>query len=320
MESIFSGVCQTVYPPKEYLSSPAIYALAGANILLALSIVSVNSFLIYALYKTKQLRKLSSRLIAYLALSDCCVGIFMVFIIIHLLRRKGGSTCLFELLAQFTCVLFSEFSALQIMIIALDRFLRMKFLNRYQEYMTRRRAALMMLFNAAMSVSFAVGSVVASISGHFYTYNIVFVSINSPFFMTVYIMYPWTYVSVHRQISQARQRQTQRVNDSSRQADSALAKTMIFILIAVAICYLPYMVLGLAWSHFYFNKGVVSSSFLPNLAVLTWWTFYLIHLNSTLNALIFITRNKKIMEVLRGISFRSKENWDTTSTERSIDR
>ena len=335
--------CQTIYPSRENFSNAIMNALAGGNILVAITNISLNAFLIYALSTTKQLRKLSSRLILYLSLSDCCVGaVLQPIVTVILLRYKNERNCSIELLAQFIALTFAQFSGVQIMIIAIDRFLRMKYLNQHRKYMTRRRAALMVFCNGCLSIGFAVSSVVAGVHEQFYIFNVVLASIDSFIVVMIFVIYTFTYLSVHHHISQARKREKQRNNEvklskmsktskisnssvaaskPKARADSALAKTMVFILASLAICYVPYLVLGVTWTYLRFEKATVSRKFMSTLAALTWWSFILVHLNSSINALIFVTRNTKTMQLLRTVTSRSKNVSETTpsTSELSID-
>ena len=338
--------CQTAYPSRQYLSLVTITALAGVNILVAVTNILFNAFLIYALFKTKQIRKLSSRLILYLSVSDCCVGaLLQPIVVVILLQYKTETNCPVELLAQSIAFVFPQFSAVQIMIIALDRFLRMKFLHHHRKYMTRRRGTMMVVFNLSLSLTLAITSVIAGTHGQFYMFNVVLASIDSFVVMMIFVLYTFTYFSVHHHVSQARKREKLRNQDikmsqisklsktskmssksmssvssvsSKHRADSALAKTMLFILASLGLCYIPYLVLGVTWSYLQFEKGEVSRR---SLAAFTWVSLILVYLNSTINAVIFATRNAKIMELFRSLAIRHKSLPDfNTTSELSSDK
>ena len=316
MES--TGICHTVYPSRETLSAATIHALVAVNILVAITNISSSIFLIYALHKTKQYGRLSSRLISCLSASGCFVGALLQPVIVVILTKfEQELYCLVELWAQFIAYTFPQFSAVQIMIIAFDRFLWMKFPKRYRKYMTMKRATLITFFNFGLSVIIGVSSVIAGTYRQFYMFDVVLSSILSAIILMIFVIYTFTYLSTHH-FTQSHKQEEQREDEikmsitfsspktqETRGTDSihALEKTVIFATSSTVLCYVPCLIVGAIWSYLHLKNASVSNTLLP---ALKWWSSLLMYFNSTISAVIFATRNAKIMAFCRSMRWRSK--------------
>ena len=333
-----TNFCQTCYPSRKHLSFGTCISLIVANVLIAGANILLNAFLMYGLIKTKQLRKLSSKFIVCLSVSDCCVGLLLQpLVTVLLIFYSQEQHCYIELAAQIVGFLFAQFSGGQIVIIAMDRFFQMKFLRKHRAYMTKKRGKMLIVFNACLSIGLAAGSFVASTNEKFYQFNFVFAVLDLILLSLTFVFYGFTYYSVHGHVRQAmkkdkeRQKNLSTISSSSTKtltrsvsthsrlkSESALTRTMIFILATLSICYFPYLLLGIMWSYFRYEKEDSSKT---TLAILTWWSFMLIHLNSSVNALLFASRNEKIMVLFRKITCNKQEQ-DTSAngTEMSMSR
>ena len=100
-----------------------------------------------------------------------------------------------------------------------------------------------------------------------------------------------------------------------KKLDTELAKTMIFILTSLTVCYLPYFIVGLYWSYIRYQEKSKTGEALDTVL---WCCFILVYLNSTLNAAIFIKRNKKAYGLLKNIfGFDNAAEVSNTMTDNS---
>lgn len=321
--------CQSVFPSRADLRDSSFAFLTSANVILTVLNIGVNIFLIYALSSTKQLKKISCRLIMYLSLSDICVGLLVQNPVTVLLTLfKKNSNCPLELTGQSTSYIFPQISGVMIMIIAIDRWLHMKFLNRYSSLMNKRRAHLMVLANVCLALLIAAASVLASLYDFFFIFNAILVVTDVSVVVVIYISYVSTFKSVRTQLASIRKRNKEtnnRLESSSaekstlrkkpKKLDTELAKTMIFILTSLTVCYLPYFIVGLYWSYIRYQEKSKTGEALDTVL---WCCFILVYLNSTLNAAIFIKRNKKAYGLLKNIfGFDNAAEVSNTMTDNS---
>ena len=330
-------MCQTAYPSRINLSGAMITSLTAANLILAGTNIILNALLIYGLVKTKQSRKSSSRFIIYLSISDLNVGLLLQpLVIIILILYNKDQNCPAELTAQFLSFIFPQFSGVQIMLVAMDRFFRMKFLNQDRAYMIRKHGLLLVIFNAFLAIALATTSVLASTNKTFYLFNLILATMDLMVVLLIFMFYTFTYFSIHGYVRQAVKKDNQRktnlptissasktdliksVSTKSRlKTESALARTMLFILSSLSICYIPYLTLGVTWSYFQFQQKHTTPLMKEALSISTWWSFELVFLNSSINAAIFISRNQQIMELFLRIICKEQSMDTTTATELS---
>nr|QBL02596.1 biogenic amine-like GPCR [Tripedalia cystophora] len=300
---VMTASCQSVFPGRHNLSPATRATLTAVNVIVACSNIISNMFLVFALRRTKQLKKVACQFILYLCISDLCVGFLLqplVSVLLTFFVSETDKECSIELTGQALSFIFPQISGVMIMIISLDRFLHMRFLNRYSTIMTHRRAMLLVILNISLSAIITTCSVILSVYYRFFWFNVVLVSVDTLVVLLIYLFYTFTFQSVHRHTEMLRKRtQNNSIKMESQKKihylDLTLAKTMVFILTSLTICYTPYFIVGLVWSYWKYYARVETSAFLDGLL---WWCFILVYLNSTLNAVIFSFRNKSVRHVL----------------------
>lgn len=327
MANITVDSCETVYPSRNNFSSSGLAVLLALNIILALLNIAVNSFLIFALKATGQLKNISCRLIMYLSLSDIGVGLVLQPLVSAMLGALHyNRNCSLELTGQVLSYIFPQISGVMVMIIASDRWLHMKYLNKYASLMNWQRARLMILVNLGLSLTIAAASIIASVYQKFFIFNAILVLTDFSVVILTYIAYISTFRSVRKHSASIRLRSkdspsqsrascttttTTSISKKTRRRDARLAKTMIFILTSLTACYVPYFAVGLYWSYLKYHLRTATS--LP-LDALLWVCFLLVYLNSSLNAMIFIRRNKKVYTILKvKLGFAASFDVSTTS-------
>ena len=128
------------------------------NILIGILNVAGNAILIWALRRTGQTKTISLQFIAIMSASDLASGIVgMVFLTITTIEKYQGSQLL-KFVTQVILLTCNSFSVLMIVLIALDRYLHMRFLDQYSTVFTnkRRYLAVIISFIIAISTSIAV--------------------------------------------------------------------------------------------------------------------------------------------------------------------
>ena len=139
--------------------------------------VALNSILLYALYKTGQLKTLSNKLIALMTSSDLCIGIIVLpALAVTIGMKKVSKNCLLDISVNYLATVFVIFSFLMLICISIDRYLHVTKLIRYNAYMNRFRMWTLIIMN------FGIVNVVAIIGAIFHTFilQVIVTLINGP--------------------------------------------------------------------------------------------------------------------------------------------
>ena len=296
--------CETLWPDPESISVGNRISLVIANIIIGVSNIIANMFLIYALSRLKQLSKISYKLILCLSISDFCVGLILQPLVTVVMFVNGEElSCHSKLAAQSFSFLFCQFSGVMIMIITLDRYLHMKYLNKYSLYMTPRVANMLVAGNVLSSICIMLSSIFASKYHGFFPFQSGLIVLDSIVILTIFIIYTSTYVSVRNReqglqtLHNVNKYQTgeRKKVDIKGCHHLALAKTMVFIVISLFICYVPYFIVGFIRPYKNYIRGKDPKE---SIDVLLLWSFVCVYLNSFLNVLIFVSGNKGLQRFM----------------------
>ena len=294
--------CQTFYSDKHYLSKTNKIYLVAANSIISCSNIFLNSVLIYAILKSQTVLNTSYKLILFLTISDLFVGVLTqpLFTVV-LLTDHQKATCACGIAAQ--CIGYStcQFSGLIICIISLDRYMHMRYLNRYNIYMNNKVAKRLVGSAIVIVVCLMLSSIFVALYRGFYEFHTVVLAVETVLMISVSVLYTSTYLSVRNQVQPLRIRSNLfdkkegeikliRCNRSGPH-NLNLAKTLVFILLAGTVCYLPFIIVG--FIHTYI-KYIQDREPRELLHALRFWSYLFVILNSSCNAVIFITSNTNI--------------------------
>ena len=123
------------------------------NILIGILNVAGNAILIWALRRTGQTKTISFQFIAIMSCSDLTIGIGgMVFLTLTMFEQYQASWLL-RFVTQITLLPFNSFSVLMVLLIALDRYLHMRYLERYSTVFTKKRGYFVVIISFVLSLS-----------------------------------------------------------------------------------------------------------------------------------------------------------------------
>ena len=279
--------------------------------------IAANSTLIYALYKTGQLKKISNKFIFMMTISDLCIGAVGQPMLIIMVGIKGIlRSCILEKVVEYVIVLSGNFSGFMLFCICVDRYLQVTKLKRYSEYMNqyRMRAAIIASFvlsNSAAVILLAVPSFTLQIP-FTASYAIMIIFVAS---LYAYMMRHLTKHSENMAAKNANKRKIRRRNsiaqgtpniypvqmqenankESNRPNEprtnhlSAL-KTMRVLIIAVFVLYGPYNIASIYWAYYKFGKRAEPAA---ELSLFMLWSWYVVLTNAAINACIIINGNSR---------------------------
>ena len=300
--------CQTIYPSKEGIANANFIALSIMNTVSGLANISINIFLVYGLWKLDLIKNTSYKFIACLCIGDGCVGLLtQPAVSILLLSEHRGNNCIHEMATQSLQIALSQFSILMILIITVDRFLRMTYLTKYKSIMTQNRGRVLMIISILITCTIVLLNIIASIFEIHFIVHTAIIVINIILFIVIFIVYSKTYMAIRNRVHDSHLSKKTSPNvgavinhiDSLQNSKSKIqyhqnvGKAMIFVLMALMVCYLPYFILITHISYLRFKKKVLISNGDWRIALL-YWLMQLTFVNSTANAVIVMLSSKQL--------------------------
>ena len=269
-----------------YGAPPFLIALIRTyNILIGVMNIIGNAILIWALRRTGQTTSLSLQFIIIMSSSDITGGI--ISLVFTTLLLAGLNYCRLKLTIQFTLNTCNFFSICMIFLIALDRYLHMKYLERYPLVFTKKRgysvAAIMLLTGistSAVSVS-PFSKFVRSIL------QIVYFSISIFFLMAIAMLYHEALCTLKRKSCG--------ITRSIVNQNIALGKAGKRVSICVLVLIVPLCAVLLLEAVNYHLEFVNASVLIP----VVWFAFITLLGNGFCSSVIFMSQNIPIKRLLR---------------------
>ena len=247
--------------------------------------ILTNSLVIASLKITCQLHNLSLRLILLLSISDICAAlVFQTLFAIMLFKYSDKDYCRFDSFVIFFGVFFTHISLYIVVAIGLDRFARMKYLNKYPLIVTKRRVHMTLMAFASLSLLQASMCVIGTISSILSTIKVIVLFIDVIIGLTASGVYIVTIFVIKKHRKSARNRHL------LANVDKAVTKIASCILLALIIFYTPYALISVTHSLLSEKLSWSEKQALDFLFILS---YVLIYSFSSANATIFLFINKK---------------------------
>ncbi|XP_057290019.1 G-protein coupled receptor 176-like [Hydractinia symbiolongicarpus] len=306
--------CETTYSGKSYLNNGQIISLITLNVTVMILNLIFNSAVIYGLIATKQLKNYSLKLILYLSINDCCLALItQTLFTVMLAKFEDKSHCDFETIVQFFAIFFTHISAYIIALIGFDRYIHMRYLNRYAQVMTKTRVMIMQAAVVLLSLTQAMVYVLGTQLNFLSKAKRITVGIDAVIAISVFTLYIMT-VRVVRKHSKRTE-----CRDMLETVDTTVTRTASRILTAIVICYIPYIIVSFAHAAVSKKWDGIKKQWLEYALLLG---FVLTYCNSFVNAIIFLSLNKKVRKCVTNITIErwreytssDHENTDTDTT------
>ena len=291
-----------------FIITTEILPYVGAyNVIIIAFNISGNMLLILALKKTGQTKTISSQFIIIMSISDLVMNTTQsILMIITFISRKNRAICWIRLSCQFLMTTFNAFSLTMIALIALDRYLHMRYLQRYTFVVTKKRGYFLavgcFVFATTLNIIFSLPLPynVPNISEPVYTFSLF------PIACSIFILYNRAMKALRMKASQL----TRSVITTTR----TLSKAAMRITLCVVVLTLPMIIIQMLELVNKHNKFIRSSS-LGNVKLVAQITYTSIAFWSSY---IFISLNTPIRMLLRRFArYSCKRN---TSTIGSTDK
>lgn len=283
------------------------------KVLISVSNIILNSFLIHALRRRNKLRILSYWLIVCLCISDIFVGVFGLLCEALVIGSKENTDI--DFITSSILMFWVNFSTSFVLIIATDRYIHMKHTVRYQIIMTKRRAVWLVLFNVLFTVHMLVTVRLLPkyqkdfLRKHLLAYRIYRVLLGVVYITIILVisgLYITTYFSIKRRVEntsiteEVERRDATRTEESTqktqrrRSVDREFAKVMGLVTAILFLCLFPNLCMNLYTRTHMLIKGYSKLSDQFRFALQL--TFLTMQLNSSLNAAIILFFNRELRQ------------------------
>ena len=280
--------------------------------------VILNVVLIVAMFKTGEVKSFTSHFVIFMSLSDIGLGAIVLPMIFSMLAVDELRTnCIYQKAVLFSACIFAYTSFFMLMAIAMDRYFLITKLTKYKAVMTKMRFKIVVVMIVLASLSCAV---VTTISYTFYL-HMIFVSTIVVVIGTIYVFYAKLVRHIDRRsttVTRCNASTNERLvsrKSFRRKRDVSVVKTVKLLLATIFVLYMPYNIISSVWSYYRFqlkrNPG-------DALNIAEFWSYVLIYLNCSANAVIYGHGNGKIRRFIKSIlckGLRDKASLNRTNED-----
>ena len=287
--------CNSAFPDLTYVKKPQREALAIFIGLITPLTIVLNSTLMYGLYKSKEISKITGKLIFCVSLSDFCIGLILQPMIISSLALFSKvDTCTLEWMVQFLSYYLFHQTGTFALLISIDRYFHMRYLTQYNLHMTTKRSKILIGFGVGVSFTMGIlSTAIKAISDEFYFfYNLTTLTITGLGLFLIFIIYAFTYNAVRRRTDMSTLQPKQHKGSSP---ETTLLKTVMITLSFLFFSYMPYQIVSTIWTLTVYGR--ISMVSLSEAHTLEFWAFLPVLLNSILNSMVYSYYNRPVRKV-----------------------
>ena len=301
------------YSPRDFDVEDLYWTLIANcvfNSFLAYTAIMLNIVTMHVIRKTSSIPKTLKTLLLSLAVSDVCVGLLVQPYYTSTLINRSQlivPNCSTLKAFYFVSTLLCTASFLGVVAVSVDRFFAIHLHLRYQELVTHKRvvAVVISIWLLSAFLSFLMFSIPLDI------YKLILSIVIAVGLIIITVVYIRIYSVIRRHKNQIQALQVQQVAQEDEVANFAsLIKSAVgifYVYIVFLVCYIPYFI------------SIVAREMNGPSAVLkrlSFFSFTLVYLNSSLNPVIYCWKMKHIrhavIDILRNMSrYRSRASHET---------
>ena len=269
---------------------PYIY---GYIIIIDVFNISGNAILIWALKKTRQTKTISFQLIIIMSISDLAMSTAsLLILLIPLIHHQNKSRCWAALLCQIFIKTFSQYSFMVVTLIALDRYLHMRYLERYPSVVTKKRGYCLAIASFVYAVIANIIYTLPLPNNISYIFESFTIFVGSLIGISVFVLYYKAIRAIRTKASQL----TRSVITQTRSLSTAAKRiTLCFFILTM-----PWVILSVLEVINKHHKFTTSTT-LDNAKLFSNVTF---SSNAFWSSFIFISLNTRIRMLLRQLARR----------------
>ena len=303
--------CQSTFSNKIYLTDYQRFVIIALNVLLMILNLLANIAVLVILFLSKFCQNTSYILLFYLSLSDCLSSLVAQPVYLALIIQYfDQSNCTVEIIANFFGVVLSHTSAYGIAAIAFDRYMRMRYLNRYQYVVNKQRVITTCCIITSVSICDGLIYSLGTKFSVFYISTTIVKAIDFFVFTSIVVTYLLTVKTVRGHLKNSTsKRLLQNVN---RTVTKLASRMLIFLFSSFGIYTTIYVIYSV-----YIKKAGKAGESWPNFALFC--TYLIMYCNSLANAVLFLINNKKVKEKFSSFQC-SRSNYKFKSRHSQINK
>lgn len=265
---------------------------SGINLFVSVSNIVTNSILSFVLWKLKKLNTTSYRFIFVQSACDVLVGSAMLLSRIVYYFVPFSRFCELKAFSDIVCDSLCMFSGIMVTLIALDRYIHMRFLNRYSVWMTKRRAIMLIIFNGCTCSLMGAIQILAYLGEW---YHLVLLIQNCIAILMI-VGTSMGYFNAYRSLNMRTKQldfgrslpNTSSGARGKRNPTKEFLKAMIAILTTFMISFTPFVVSS-ALKFAYRNQNISDSKI-----IFSYIARLFVCMNSSLNAVLYLSLNREL--------------------------
>ena len=290
--------CNSLFPSISNFSPQVLSGLKITNSCIALLNIFGNSCLIYALKRTGQITNMSLQLIVLMSASDCINGVVGLSLTNIILWKERKSLCYLRVATQFMNNVFLSFSFTTVLLIAIDRFLQIKYLQRYSMIATKRKGCILLLFVILCNIAVAFVASMPFLEHHKQIGKPIYLSGATLIIIAVIILYYKTFKTINRRVLSMHDPDMQNTMNHSKK----IMKAALSICMCMVLTLSPYIIVGILSEISKHYHGKVSRE----LVILKCFTYLASLANGVCSCIIFIVQNRSVKRLLKGMIVQTR--------------
>ena len=293
---------ENFWTPLLYLDIWQTFTLFGCRCMISLLTLLSNMAVIFSIVRTNQTNNAFCRLMLFLSLSDCS-GACATQMLHSVMIFKPGISCVLQITSQFLNAFFAYTSGYIIVATGFERMVNIN--NRQQSSQNSQIKRAYVIGIICILLAFVTDFVYTTFTafGMFHLFEHVLQVLMLISLILLLISFMVIYRKVYYHVKDT---VVLRITDNLERNTSAgrpiylisTTKMMLRILAAFCIAYMPYVVLNLCLRY---GLNAKSTKYASAISFGRSLPYIFIHFNTTANAVIFMTGNKKCKRFMKNM-------------------
>ncbi len=317
-DTIEDKYCYNAFTERLVLSFSQSITIGALLSILSPTIATINFILCLALIKTKQIKNHSQRFIMILGISDFCVGAVSVPLLAGVFTAyRSTRSCLYEKVSLFFGHFNTRLTAYVIFLIGIDRYF-----NITPNIQSKSKFSKKIESKTGYKILIAFVIVICAIQGSITVIDFEERSLpnnlSSAFDSIVYLTYLLIYIRLYYKIRKFSRNNSLHAGDNGNGARPRyiknLVKTVLYLLVTVGLCYLPYVLVKFIIMYKMYRLNQTISR---NWRFIHYLSFQPIIANSFFNTIIILNRNSVLKKYIMKNFLRYRPDLETVAVEES---
>ena len=279
--------CRALIPLLVDTSAITVTLIRVYNGVIAVLNIVGNAILIWGLYKTRQTNTISYQYIIFMSISDLMCGVGGLVLLTLVPWNYYVMECLLHLSTQFFLSSCNLFSCLMVVLVALDRYLHMRYLERYSIVFTKKRGYFLSLASFFFAIFINVILLLPVPSDAYYIIRLICSFASLPFIFATLCLYYCAMRELKRKVNQ--------ISRSIITQSRILSRAAKRITICIIVLTVPLAIITI------FGELDINHKFKDRSVIYTfrWFAYVTYLINPFCSSYIFLSQNRPIWHLVR---------------------